>query len=262
MLLSNYKIILYSDQNTAGLRNLCRTLDQGQFQYQWIGEGDHYAGHHSLIERVLTYLQSEPDDQPLVKLDAHDVLAYGTSSEMIDQWNRLLNEHPNHSLIVGSESLCTTYPIPLTYYAYHQINPQQHPRPYINSGCLWSTAKGLRDFYQWAQAYTDDQIALIKYADTYPDRVILDLKSQLVFNQTIIDGADFVTVDGQPRVYSSLTQTYPIFHHVPGRWWDLLYRMDRSGRHRLGQEYDSISLSNRLYYIGTKIKKTLPWMMV
>ena len=244
---SNYLLITYANRSDWGLENLKKTLKKFKYNYSIIGKGDVWNGWKTIMNAMFKKLSKLPENQLVCKMDAFDVLVTAPPNEFLEKWSKFKTP-----IVVGAESCKAVFPVAGDYYEYHALDCSKMDYPYFNAGCIIGYAGPLAAFYKWAldNDYSDDQVALINYANKFPEKVGLDHQQEIIANVTIFDNLDLEN----ERVYNSKTDTWPIFIHIPGYTWDFFRRMDKYGKQILGDDYKPVSWWNRIKMFLIKLK--------
>jgi hypothetical protein len=240
------EIILYSNNDNTTFRNLRKSLDKNGFKYTHIGQGDKYKGFITMMkgfQKYLSYLMTVDPERVVMKLDAHDAYAVGKPVEL----QQILKKFPidTHLIAFGEANNYTFFPFPHEYYKHHGLNFAERTYPYVNSGCICGKVKHMFPYFDWAvkNNFDDDQVALIKYMDAFPERVYFDTECRIVANLT---GTEVLTKTYDNRAYNHRTKTLPVLIHIPGRYVDFFSRMDYWGKTILQEDYEPTPLDDVL----------------
>jgi nitrogen fixation-related uncharacterized protein len=251
------EIIIYSNNDNITFRNLRKSLDKNGFKYTHIGKGDEYKGFITMMEgfqKYLSHLMTIDPERVVVKLDAHDAYAIGRPLEL----EQILKSFPVDKQLIafGELNNYTFFPFPYEYYKYYGLNFAERTYPYVNSGCICGKVKHIFQYFVWAvkNKFDDDQVALIKYMDAFPERVFFDTECRIVANLT---GTEVLTRTIGNRAYNRRTKTLPILIHIPGRYTDFFSRMDYWGKTILQEEYEPTSWNDILQNNYKMSKKNL-----
>jgi hypothetical protein len=111
----------------------------------------------------------------------------------------------------------------------HAKGSTQYDDMYLNAGLMAGKAKNLIRVIEAAQIgdKEDDQAVLTDYMYRYPDEIVLDYK-QIMFgnNRGAVAGLSkeeqcvFRTVEGESRLFHSVTNSTPLFVHSPGGFYE------------------------------------------
>ena len=231
-------VLMYANHRNICLDNLENTLKKWNHNYKICGIGDTWVNFSTLMKGICRELYTLSPNKIVCIIDAFDVFATGPPSDLGKKYEKY-----DGKIVVGAEQLNTKFPESLRYYEYHGLIKSQLKYPYINSGLVMGRVDDLFKMYKWAlkNKYTDDQVAVINYAEKYPQKVVVDYAQEFMANITPFYPYEIY----DSRIFNTETAQTPVFAHVPGSTVDLYYRMDKIGTMLLGNEYLSLGFSEK-----------------
>jgi len=255
--MSNLLILVYSNIDHWGLRNLVKTLEKNKFNYIVTGKGDKWEGFHTKMKGVVKELKNIDPDTIVSVIDAFDVFIAGNPDDMLRSFRSF--ESP---IVVGSENINMKFPVAERYYSRRGLDMNDYRYRYINGGSVMGVVPALIEMYEWIleEGYTDDQHGIIEYTNKYPKRLELDLQQQITANLSSFDPIEYK----KGQAYKPDTKTWPVVIHIPGCTWDFWIRMDTCGGYLLGEDYESLSISKKITTYSKelyKAGKTYIWIL-
>lgn len=221
-------LLSYDNSPTENTDFFVETLKQNKWTYKLIGEGDKWEGFVKTrcvaYERALAAL----DDMQLVLLsDARDVVCVRPPNYFRDGFLSF-----GGKVVVSMELFCEGHMdeekvtqkfqcIPLTKYWNHYGVEKRPNRKFVNMGLITGYAKDLRHILNWIidNGYTDDQLGLANYMNTFPQNIHADTDAELLHTTGFaincgtlnlkIQNADSPTV-------GELLGSGAFFLHIPG----------------------------------------------
>jgi hypothetical protein len=93
---------------------------------------------------------------------------------------------------------------------------------------------------------SDDQMALCKYIEKYPNKIDIDVDSKIISTVIPFDFHKYKWISQKSRIINTETGEFPCFIHTPGMSADMNIRMDFFGEKILGKKYKSYSFNEKL----------------
>jgi hypothetical protein len=218
-------VLTYDNAPTKGTERLCKTLDHHTWTYNIVGNGETWDGWKTRAKGYKRILDTMPDDTIVICSDARDVLCLRNSKTFLDAFESyhaelIVSMELTSGGIIGGGQDPVYNCVPLTeYWAYH--NCTDIPlRRFVNAGLVCGRARALREFVNWflESEYDDDQYALGKYMNMFPDRVCADVEAKLLHttNFGINGGIQHATIQASdsPTV-AELSGRGAFFLHIP-----------------------------------------------
>lgn len=213
-----------SNPNTA---NFIKSLELNDWDYEIIGSGHTWSGMYDKIILNHKYLQTADPEKLIVLSDARDVFCVRTPQYFKDVFDNF-----KKPLVASMEIFCQSHPydvdlseswqcVPLNkYWAYTGVNPTEIKRKYVCAGLLAGKAKHLLEFFEWVikSKWKDDQAALGEYANTFPERIAVDVDARLLHNSEYGVNIGLQTHkqwSDSPSI-AELTGRLNYFLHIPG----------------------------------------------
>ena len=247
-------VVSFANNKNILSSNLEISLKKYNYNHIIIGEGLKWVNFMTKIQGCYEYIKNNvPDNYIVIICDAYDVYACDDAEVLLNKFLKF-----DKKIVFGCENKCGTNCIPLDfYYRYNQIKRKRYQ--YVNGG-----------FYMGYKAYIlkmlgyilsldidDDQIAICRFINEYPEIVGLDDMGTLVSNIQLYSYFD--TIWENNRVYNKETNEYPCFIHMPAISFDVGRRLDYFGPKVVGEEYKSLSIGEKCTIVYKKLKSR-PWI--
>jgi hypothetical protein len=229
------KILSPITHHTTGSRNLKKSLIKYGYDFEFVGIGHKWKGFiESKIKKILEYLLKAENDIYCV-IDGYDILACDTPSILKNKYLAF-----NSPIVFGGEKLC--FPYNGTPIEKYKDLPFWKARKYLNSGFYIGNRIDLIEMCAWAIStceklgINDDQKIFCLYANTFPNKVSIDVFQQMIFNTiTSIDTNAFESKNN--KIYIKSYASYPCFIHFPSIKSDGYSRYNKYGKEILGKSF-------------------------
>jgi hypothetical protein len=221
----NPLVISYDNAPNDNTRFFVKTLQETNWAYKMVGEGDAWEGFPTRMKCYLKELSALKEDHVVVLSDARDVFAVRPPNEFMKGFLSY-----GGRVVVSMELFCEGHIaedrtkgfqcIPLTRYWNHYAYDKPH-RKYVNMGLVAGYAKDLIMMLSWIleHKYTDDQLGLGNYMNAFPHLVYADAIAELV--HTSGSAISCCTYNNSIQSADSPTMTELLgcgafFLHIPG----------------------------------------------
>ena len=219
-------LITYENTKHPNLEWLKRTAAK----YGWpsvtvLGQGDEWKGFGTKIFSYTKYIESLPENDVVVVVDARDVLVNGTVDQFLKEFETL----PYYSLLVSAEFGCCSPGDPKveaeTRRWVESLSPNNMNR-FLNSGMIAGRAKTFQQIYPFGMTRydEDDQNSMTNYWIKNPNDIVLDYDETVFSNSTWSpnnNGYD----RGDGRWISKHTHNSPIFIQTQNKAWKCYRRV-------------------------------------
>jgi hypothetical protein len=219
-------VITYNNEPTENSDFFFETCKRNGWNLKPIGLGEKWEGFANKINAYKNICCELPSDQIVVISDARDVFCVRQPKAFIEGFLEFKSD-----IVVSTELFCDgkidipeSYKCPQCcslnpYYKSRGITPGI--RKFINSGLIAGKAKQLGDMWAWIQEhkFTDDQLGLHHYANTFPDRITLDLEAVLLHSSTFGVNAGIQNIRIQKQdapTFAEIMGCSAFFLHIPG----------------------------------------------
>jgi len=220
-------LLSYDNKPTDTTEVFMKTLMSNAWEYVLLGKGEVWEGWHTRMNAYHKYLSTLHEDKLVVLSDARDVLCLRGPHAFREAFRSYKKD-----LVVSMELLCGgALDVPDTfncvqckplakYWTFHNISPRPL-RKYVNNGLIAGTAKALRSLLQWSldNKYTDDQLALGNYINTFPELVAADTGAELLHTTNFGVNAGIQSIHVQKQDSPSFAELFgrgAFFLHIPG----------------------------------------------
>jgi len=220
-------VITYDNAPTENTRLFLRTLEKNKWNYKLIGEGETWRGFMTKLNGYANYIKTLDPNQLVIVSDARDVVCLRGPRAFTKGF-----ESFNRELVVSMELLMCgqLHPPPdswcfqavhLTEYWKHHTITTLPNRKFVNSGLVAGKASAVLNWIQWSidNKYSDDQLALGNYINTFPERCGLDTSAVLLHTTTFGVNAGIRSIHVQKEdspTFAELFGRGAFFLHVPG----------------------------------------------
>jgi hypothetical protein len=222
-------LISYDNATNTNTKHFINTLDANIWNYRMIGEGERWEGFvQTRMTGYLRAISKLPSDTLVVLSDARDVvcvrppnafktgfLSYG--GRIIVSMELFCEGHMSEDKTSGLQC------IPLTNYWKHYTihDKEKPPRKFANAGLLAGYAKDLKHMFTWIleNKYTDDQLGVCNYMNTFPQNVYADIHAELLHTTSYAVCSGIVDLKIQASdspTFSEILGSSSFFIHVPG----------------------------------------------
>ena len=237
-LVISYETNLETNDNSLMFK---KTLDDLGWKYVFVGEGCKWNGFKSKIFGYTNYLKTLPQEKIIILSDARDVFACRSPHIFKNVINDIVNiknkfivsaelfliGHINwtEEEIAKKKSIDSNYfwqgETLTNYWKYIGMSDNLPKRKYVNSGLMIGKARQLLDAFEWfiENNFTDDQLGLAKYINTFPNKVHLDTDAKYLHTCTMCVSSGYY--DSEFQNYDSVTVSELLgmssyFLHIPG----------------------------------------------
>jgi len=195
-----------------------------------------WEGFRTKMKLFSSELEKLSPNELVMCVDAYDTLPIKHSADFEKQFYKHFNEY---EIVSSGETTCL-------FGICKPLKNREHlsNRKYVNSGLICGKAKNLLKFWDWAlkKKYTDDQIALCDYFNTFPKITTIDYNNVLF--QTSVTRSFFPAKDNENSILDTLNLKGAFFLHLPAlQYFD-------------GQQENYLRALNS---ITTKLKLTHHW---
>jgi hypothetical protein len=221
-LLIGYDNILDNHSNTQCFLN---TLKKNNWEYALVSISEKWNGFKDKLHGYLAMLSTLPSSKVVILSDTRDVFCCRSSKQFIQGF-----QSKQCDFLACMEIFCflkveADEPrgncVPLTkYWTINKRNPIPL-RKFVNSGLICGKVYALKAFLQWSLdgGYTDDQIALGEYMNTYPARVYADTEADLLHTSLYGFNGGVLSAHHQKQdspTFAELFGSGSFFLHIPG----------------------------------------------
>lgn len=191
------KIVFIATQWNQMFENFLRTLRKFEYSFKQLGKNQKNFNFKLKSQLVHEYLCKEktPDDEVYAIIDAYDILANRHSEDLKKSFLKF-----KKPLLVGSEWYCGNIKNCKHINAYWELQKYTPAKKYANSGFVLGYKSSLKELYKHMLNFEDDQMGLITYINTYPEKFAVDHNNYIVQHTHILD----------------ITMNEPFFYHFPG----------------------------------------------
>jgi GR25 family glycosyltransferase involved in LPS biosynthesis len=220
-------LLSYDNKPTETTEFFMKTLTSNAWQYVLLGKDEVWEGWHTRMNAYRKYLDTLHEDKVVILSDARDVLCLRGPHAFMEAFRSFKKD-----LVVSMELLCGgSLDVPDTYncvqckpiaryWNFYNISPKPL-RKYVNNGLIAGTARALRSLLKWSldNKYTDDQLALGNYVNTFPELVAADTGADLLHttNFGVNAGIQYIHVQKQDSPsFAELFGRSAFFLHIPG----------------------------------------------
>ena len=221
-------VIAYDNAPTENTEFFIDSLKKNKWNYKLIGVGDTWQ--NFVKTRVTAYLHELsqlPDEQLVVLSDARDVVCLRPPNYFKDGFLSF-----GRNIIVSMELFCEGQMdetkvtkkiqcVPLTKYWNYYSKQDRPNRKFANMGLLTGYANDLRHLLSWIieNNYTDDQLGLCNYMNTFPERSAADVNAELLHTSGFAINCGTLHLKVQSPDSPSLSELLgagAFFLHIPG----------------------------------------------
>lgn len=228
------KILSPITKTNTGSNNLKKSLLKYNYEFHFIGIGDKWDNFMTKLKIVLKFLKNCDDDIYCV-VDGYDMLACNYPEKLLETY-----KNKNIPILFGGEKFCFRYNgIPIKKYKNISFI---NSRKFLNGGFYMGKKNDLLHMLEWAikksleKNIKDDQKILCLYANTFPDKVGIDLYQEIVFN-TITEWDTNSYKIKENILYIKPYNTSPCFIHFPSIKSDGYKRYNKYGKSILGYDF-------------------------
>jgi len=220
-------LLSYDNAPNEHTKHFLHTLDANKWNYRMIGEGEVWKGFVNKLNGYLRSVSELPGDTLVVVSDARDVVCVRPPGAFKPGFVSY-----GGRIVVSMELFCEGYMsedkttgaqcIPLTNYWKHYTINEKPPRKFANSGLLAGYAKDLKHMFTWIleNKYTDDQLGVCNYMNTFPQNVYADIHAELLHTTSYAICGGIVDVHTQAAdspTFAELLGSSSFFIHIPGQ---------------------------------------------
>jgi len=219
----------FKETNHENTRRLVETLQNNDWDYIVLGEGETWVNFMTKINACRNHLNTLPPDKIVIMTDAHDVYCLRNAHYFVSEF-KALNTPIVVSMELFAEGRLNYNPNKVyqqvewlgAYFEHHGMRVAQtdQVKKYVNGGLICGYVQNLLHLYNWMfeNGYTDDQKATAAYANAHPDEVHLDMDARLL--HTCTSGVNFglhaqMQCDDSPS-FGELFGYSAYFLHIPG----------------------------------------------
>jgi hypothetical protein len=217
----------YKSEQFENTVRLTETLNNNNWEYVVLGDGDEWKGFMTKIIAYKNYLITLQPKKIVVIADAHDLYCLRNSSSFIDNFKKYKSQ-----IVVSMEHLAegsiyydknkSYYQVTWLekYFNYYNINYEKFSRKFVNSGLICGYAEDLINCinFLFDNNYDDDQKGLGDYMNKYPENVFADINAELLHTCVSMVNSGLIsqsqTMDS-PSLNELIGQK-SFFIHIPG----------------------------------------------
>jgi GR25 family glycosyltransferase involved in LPS biosynthesis len=221
--------VSYDNKPTENTLFFEDTLKQNGWSYKFIGQGDVWKGYVATrATSYKKYLEMIPRETLVILSDARDVICLRNPSAFQQGYRSF-----GKDVIVSMELFCegkleptpnhekTKWQCePLVKYWTH-LGIKQPYRKFVNAGLIAGKAGALSDMLNWIidKGFTDDQLGIGSYMNTFPEKVAADYEAQMLHSSTFgcFAGIQDVRIQATDSpTFAELFGRSAFFLHIPG----------------------------------------------
>jgi hypothetical protein len=216
--MSTIQLISFANANHPGLENFKKSVEKHQgWDLVLLGENTEWKGWTTRMTCYRDHCYSLPPDQIIVLCDAYDVLCLRDSVNFLTSFKNMVREK-DAKIVVGVETGCdfiNCYP-PKEYWKKYDVDLKS-TRKFVNAGFVAGHASAIGDMWDWCikSKFEDDQYGVGAFVDAHLEEVVMDLKSDLVFNDERAEMNYTFDKNGHELIYEN-QRLRPYFVHFPG----------------------------------------------
>lgn len=170
-----------------------------------------YLGNGTKFLYIREYLETLPDDDIVLFVDAYDVMIVQPKEKILKQFLSF-----NAPLVISAEKSCVSYPLLACAF------DETKPFPYLNSGGYIGYVGALK---AWIEALAidinkRDQPQVIRHFAKFPEDYCIDTEAQLFLSLYLVDALDLECTSEGCRYKE--TGTMPSILHANGKSFPLL----------------------------------------
>ena len=226
-------VLFVATRMNIGVQQFMKTMNHARQTYIHIGLGAKWGGWRWRAEQYIKTLCGFKCDTWVATSDADDVIcARALSASQLSR--RILVGQ----ILASAEIFCGSNCVSVE--PYWRANECRRPKGSIfthpNAGGLAGRAQDLIDFYTWFldSKLTDDQIALGKYCNQFPNRVVVDVEGNDMCVVGPLYSKSFRKVDGKIIIDHNKRVSEPAIVHFSGEAADVLKLTYTSGNGKDG----------------------------
>ena len=221
-------VLTYDNKPNDYTHNFLYTLKKHKWDYILIGEGEVWKGFTSKMEGYKRTLETLPSKKVVILSDARDVFCLRTPTNFM-YYKKIIKQHIIVSMeifgggrVFPPDDLYNEQCVVLKkFFEAYNVNPKPFLRKFVNSGLICGNAQSLLEFLNFAleNKYTDDQLALGTFMNTYPEKVYADIHANLLHTSTFGVYAGMYKVSYQKQDSPTLAELFgrsAYFLHIPG----------------------------------------------
>lgn len=215
---SNPIVLFVATEKTTGVCNFIYSLEHFKQEYTHLCLGKRWQGWQWRMQMYIAALKELEPNRWVATSDADDVLC---ARRLTCAGLESLTDGKPDVIIASAETFCGGNCVPLD--KYWKARNNQVPRnayTHANGGGIVGRAKDMLTMYTWmlASGDLDDQRALGKYANFFPDRVVLDSYAQELAVVMAESGHKTVFLAESQSIQRSCGVTKPALLHFPGKF--------------------------------------------
>jgi hypothetical protein len=220
-------VITYDNAPTENTKYFLQTLEKNKWNYKLIGEGEKWEGFTSKLKGYANYIKTLDPNQLIIVSDARDVVCLRGPKAFVKGFKSF-----NKEIVVSMEQTCCgIFNPPLDskcvqcvhlteYWKHYKINDLPD-RKFVNSGLVAGKAASVLDWLEWSltNKFTDDQLALGTYINTFPQKVGLDTNAIILHTSTFGINAGIQSIHVQKNdspTFAELFGRGAFFLHISG----------------------------------------------
>jgi hypothetical protein len=220
-------VITYDNNPTETTKFFIQTLEKQKWNYKLIGEGEKWEGWVTRMNAYNAFLNTLPDEKLVILSDARDVVCLRGPKAFTKGFQSFKKD-----IVISMELLCcgkfnpppgykcTQCELLTEYWKHHNITTLPD-RKFVNNGLVAGKVKALKPYFNWIieQKFTDDQLALGKYVNAFPENVALDINAILLHTSSFGVNAGIQSIHVQKNdspTFAELFGRGAFFLHIPG----------------------------------------------
>lgn len=257
-----FLIVSYCNKQTINSDNFKLSMKKFKYKYKILGNKEKWNG---FMTKILAYKKYIDKIKKNVKknitvclIDCYDVIACRSSNDFYKLINKI--GYDKSKILCSSQSECKEYNcIELKNWWKNNILKPTNYNLYVNSGFILGEVSLISHLLDWmiSSKETDDQMALCKYIELYPNKIDIDITSKIISTILPRDFPDYIIYKeciNKKYIMNTKTSTFPFFIHTPAITSDMMYRIDYFGNELLGNAYKKYPINERFNLLIQKIK--------
>lgn len=214
---SKFHVVTCASHPIPQLQQLLTSAHYNGIKVEVLGLGQPYQGNARKLRGYLQYLQTAPEKDIVMFVDAYDVLILADEKTILDRFHQL-----KVPFLISTDKYC----YPLKELA-DQFPTTSSLFRYLNSGGFIGYAGYLKELFKDLPPFKDmqsDQAILTRHFLTHRDSYHLDYQNDIFISLNGIDPKLLKLDHERKKIYSLITESYPPIVHCDGFMTKKLYQ--------------------------------------
>jgi len=206
---SKFHVVTCASHHTKNLEQLLVSARYNGLNVEVLGLGQPYKGNGRKFRYYLEYLQTVPENDIILFVDAYDVLILSDQKTILETFYKM-----NVPLLVSAETTCFPFRS-----LFNQYPPSSSRFKYLNSGGIIGYAGYMKNLFHDIPSFKDhqsDQGVLTKHFLSHRNAYRLDYNAEMFISLHEVARSELTYDKEKKKVFSLISSPCPCIIHGNG----------------------------------------------